>query len=293
MRALLLLAVTGCVEIADDGGAWEPAASITGALAPELGPDPAQRDRVPQIRVATFNVHYGEDPAALAQAIRTSAQLASADVILVQEIEAYPEEGTSRAQRLAIALDMTWVYAPARVEGTGTHGLAILSRFPFAEPRVRRLPKIDQPLNARDRIALAAEVVVGASRISLVNIHLDTRIGPVDRVRQLAPAVEELADPVIAGGDLNTNPWAWFESFVPLLGTEAIVGQDQARIIDDYLAALGYAIAIPPNVATARVPAFTIRLDGLYPRGLALGEAGVDHVDGSDHWPAWVDVSVP
>ncbi len=34
------------------------------------------------------------------------------------------------------------------------------------------------------------------------------------------------------------------------------------------------------------------RLDGLYARGAAILDAGVEAVEGSDHWPVWVDVAI-
>jgi len=291
VRALALVALAGCVSITDDTGTWEPAESITGALAAELGPVPstiALPRRV--LRVATWNVHFGADPEDLATQILGSAELASAEVVMIQEIEAYPGEPT-RTRRLAEALGMTWVYAPARSEGGGTHGIAMLSRFPLEAAAVRRLPHVDQPIRARDRNALAAEVVLGTTRLRLVNLHLDVRIGPVDRIRQLHPAVVDPGDPVVIGGDFNTNPWAWVEATVPLTGTEAIVGMEQAAVIDDYMFERDFDGAIPVDTATLRVP-LDVRIDNLYSRGLPIIASGVEHVDGSDHWPVWFDLAL-
>jgi endonuclease/exonuclease/phosphatase family metal-dependent hydrolase len=288
----VLGALAGCVEIAEDTGTWEPIESITGALAPEVGPAPAPHALGSTLRVATWNVHLGADPEAFAASIRASAELARADVILVQEIEAYPGEAATRARRLAEALAMTWVYAPARVEGTGTHGIAILSVLPLEAAAVRRLPYFDQPIHPRDRNALEVDVIAGRHRIRIVDVHLDTRLGPRDRILQLHPAVIEQPDPVILGGDFNTNPWAWIEATVPLTGTEAVVGQDQAAVVDDYLFENAWAGAVPAATATLRVPVLDIRLDNLYARGLPIVAAGVDHVDGSDHWPVWFDVAL-
>lgn len=282
---------TGCVSIDSAGGVWLPAAELPGA---ELGPPPAPRPPpAGALRVASWNVALAPDPAAHARAILASPDLAAADVLLVQEIDAYPDE-PSRAEQLAVALGMTWFYAPERDEGDHTHGQAILSRYPIEVASVMRLPHVTQPIRARDRAALAADIMLDATRrLLVVDVHLDTRIGPVDRIRQLHPAVDGHAGPIVAGGDLNTNPWAWVESLVPLTGTEAIVGQDQATVIDDYMAALGYASAIPPDVATHTAPALSMRLDALYVRDATLGAAGVARdVGGSDHWPVWVDVSL-
>lgn len=284
-------ALSACVEQTDDGSAWEPVAGVTGTLAPELGPTPlAATAPGCTLRVATWNVHFGGDPDDLAAHILASTEIARADVLMIQEVEAYPSEPTTRTQRLADHLGMTWVYAPARVEGTGTHGIATLSRFPLTDAAVRRLPHYDQILNPRDRNALATTIDLGATHLQLVNLHLDVRMGAVDRVRQLHPAVNDIDARVLVGGDFNTNPWAWSNGIVPLTQTEAIVGQEQAAVIDDYLIGKQFASAISPDTATMRIPAFSIRTDDLYARGLPVVAAGVEHVDGSDHWPVWFDV---
>ena len=284
--------LAGCVSSTGDRGEWTPIESITGELAPELGPIPPPREPVLSLRIATWNVHYGADPEQLAAAIRNSQALASADVLLVQEIEAYPAEPSSRAQRLAEALAMTWVYAPARERDDGTHGIAILAHYPLAAIEIKQLPYIEQPIRARNRIALAADVVVGDARLRVVNLHLDVRIGPVDRIRQLHGAVVDKLDELVVGGDFNTNPWAWIDATIPLVGIEAIVGQEQAAVVDDYLSGIDFAGAIPVETATMRVPAFQIRCDDLYARGLPFTASGVEHVDGSDHWPVWFDVTL-
>jgi endonuclease/exonuclease/phosphatase family metal-dependent hydrolase len=295
LAALAAVLAPACVSIEDTMPPWQPAAEITGALAPELGPPPVPPPPRPAaLRIASWNVETGADPDALAAAILASPTLATADVILFQEIEAYPDEPGTRTARLAAALGMTWCYAPARVEADGTHGDAILSRFPLLDPEVKQLPYVDQPVNARRRIALRARVDLGAGvTLAVVGVHLDVRLGPVDRIRQLDPAVSDNPEAVVVGGDFNTNPWAWLETLIPLTGTEAIVGQDQAQIVDDYVAALGFATPIPPSADTHTFPVVDMRLDALYPRGLPVLAAGVDPAPGSDHYAVWLDVALP
>lgn len=290
----LLAAVlaTGCVSMDDLGGTWEPVETMS-VLVPEVGPAPAPH-ALPgcTLRVATWNVHFGEDTTGLARAIASSTEISKADVILVQEIEAYDDEVRTRTARLATELGMTWVYAPAREEDGGTHGIATLSRFPLANVAVRKLPHFDQPVRPRDRIALATDVVLGTDSLQIVNLHLDVRIGSVDRVRQLDPAVADIAPRVVVGGDFNTNPWAWTAGLVPITPTEAVAGQEQAAVIDDFLAARDLAPAIDVKTTTMRVPAFDIRTDNLYARGLPILATAVELVEGSDHWPVWFDVDV-
>ena len=285
--------LSGCVGFTDDGTPWEDATQITGALAPELGPPPASLRAAGCVaRIASWNVHFGADVADLAARIRTSTEIARADVLIVQEIEAYPDEAGTRSARLARELDMTWMYAPARVEDTGTHGISILSRHPLERPTVRTLPYFDQPLNPRNRIAMSTEVVLGSHRVQIVNVHLDVRLGAVDRIRQLHPAVNDVAERVLVGGDFNTNPWAWVDGLVPLVGTEAIVGHQQAAVVDDYMVGKDFVGAIPLTTATMRLPGVGMRIDNFYARGMPIVAAGVVHVGGSDHWPIGVDVDL-
>lgn len=296
MKALLvglLVALVGCVDLQPDDGTWAPAADITGTLAPELGPPPAPREPPATLRIASWNVHYGDNPDELVASITNDPILRDTDVLLVQEVDAHPAEPQTRAAVLAERLGMTWVYAPAREQNHGgTHGLAILSRYPLTNARVRDLPFFEQPIRSRQRVAMAVDVLVGAETLTVVNLHLDVRLGPVDRIRQLAPAVETISGRLVVGGDLNSNPWAWLDATIPLLGTEAIVGQDQAVLIDDYLSTLGYGIAIPATAATATTSLASIRLDGLYVRGATFGDSSVARVSGSDHYPIVADVTL-
>jgi endonuclease/exonuclease/phosphatase family metal-dependent hydrolase len=287
-------ALGACVEPGDRGGPWEPLETVDGELAGEVGPPPASSSPPPGciVRIASFNVHYAGDPESLVAHILAATYVSGADVILVQESRAYPDEPVSRSQRLADGLGMTWVYAPTRtLPGGGTHGNAILSRFPLEDPAIRRLPYIEQPYHPEARRALAADLVLGdGERLRLVDVHLDVRLAPVDRVRQLDPAARDTDERLVVGGDFNTAPWAWLEGLVPLTASEAVVGQEQAAVLDEFMAARRFESAIPVETATMRVPGFSMRLDNLYARDLAIVAAGVEHVDGSDHWPVWADL---
>jgi endonuclease/exonuclease/phosphatase family metal-dependent hydrolase len=290
--ALVLALATGCISIDDAEQPWVAADQIAAPLAPELGVGGEPRVANATLRIASWNVERGADPDAVASEIMTSPVLASADVILVQEIEAYPGEGASRASRLATALGMSWFYAPARNEGDGTHGDAILSRFVLSAPEVKQLPFVDQPINARHRIAQRAVLELGSRTLPIVNVHLDTRLAPVDRIRQLDPAVSDNPPEVIVGGDLNTLPWIWVETAVPLTSTEAVVGQDQAQIVDDYLNAQGFVTPLVHDADTHESD-FDMRLDALCPRGFRVLDAGVDYsVAGSDHYAVWIDIAL-
>ena len=285
------IAAAGCVEVSNHDAPWVEATAITGTLAPQIGPPPTTVATPGcRLRVATWNVHFGGDPDNLARQIAASHELASADVILTQEMEAYPSESGTRAERMAAALGMTWIYAPSHLKDTGTHGLAIFSRYPLETPRVRQLPFIDRPIDANPLIALGVDVVLGDDRVHVVDVHLQTRLSPGQRILQMHPVINDDGERLLVGGDLNTQPWSWVGGLIPLTATEAELDQDQATLLDAYLAQNRFAGAIGPEIETMRIPVFSMRLDQLYARDLPIINGAVEHVDGSDHWPVWFDV---
>lgn len=293
MLCVLPIAGWGCVEVADEGGPWEDAASISGPRAPELGPAPAV-PAVPgcTLRVASWNAFLMPDPADLAARLLSTPALARADVLLMQEAWSTPGEPTSRTAVVAEQLGMTWAHQPVHAIEGGWQSNAILSRFPLARVAVKRLPHIAQPVNEQERGAIAADVVLGDERLRVVSVHLDVRISISDRIRQLDPAVIELDERAVVGGDFNTSPWSWPGTLVPLTGSEAVIGMKQAAILDDYMASRRFAGGIAPDDSTTEQYGVGMRVDNLYARTLPIVAAAVEHVGGSDHLPIWIDVDL-
>jgi endonuclease/exonuclease/phosphatase family metal-dependent hydrolase len=240
------------------------------------------------LRVVTFNVHFGADVPALAGAIRSNPELRQADVLLLQEIEKHP--GDDRAAELAQALSLNLVYAPARIEGDGTHGLAILSRYPLSDLEVIRLKQYDLGFRGtRRRIAMAATVHLPGRDVRVYNVHLDTRLKPEERLLQLEPVVDEaMKQPVaLVGGDFNTINAV--TSLLPLVPVP-VPGFSQAAGLDAYMKSKGFAT---PFERIGRTHHFPMRLDAVYARGLTVEREGKEmSVDVSDHYPLWVDVKV-
>jgi endonuclease/exonuclease/phosphatase family metal-dependent hydrolase len=290
VRVLALVALGGCIGIADEGSPWQDAMTVTGM---ELGPEPTLRaNHGCTVRIASWNLHKLPDPDDVLAHLASSTEIALADVILLQETAAWPGESTSRTAVLAQQLAMTWAHDPVRLLPDGVmQGNAILSRLPLERVMVKLLPYVEQPYHGQPRRALAADVVVGDKRMRVMTVHLDVRLQITDRIRQLDPAVTDVDERVVIGGDFNTAPWQWADGLVPLTSTEAIIGMDQAAILDDYMASRGYASAIPVETNTFTLP-FGMRLDNLYPRAVPMLGAAVEHVGGSDHWPIYVDVDI-
>ncbi len=276
-------------------GATTLAQSPPPSLSPEVGLTlPAPHAIPPVIRVVSFNVHHGDNVPALVMAIRSHAELCSADVWLLQEMEAFPAEGKSRTQRLAEALGLNYVYAPARLKeaGDGTHGLAILSRFPMSDIEVVPLKRFQLGVNTRRRIALGVTLHLGERRLRVYNLHLDTRINADQRIEQLRDVVEaaqrQPLREVVLGGDFNTNPIYWLLPLLPVFRS------NQAKAVDDYMKQNGFAAPFAEGSGTVRKWYGKYRVDAVYGRGLAVRRWNVESgVSVSDHFPLWVDLAVP
>jgi endonuclease/exonuclease/phosphatase family metal-dependent hydrolase len=265
------------------------------ALRPETGEFAAAATKTPErLRVVSFNVHYAQEVARLAESLKSNPALEAADVFLLQEIESYPAEGASRTRKLAEALGLDYVYAPARITLTGgTHGLAILSRYPLRDIEVLPLPRNDLGRKTRRRIALGATVEAGGQRLRLYNVHLDTRINIDARVAQLAPVLEaarhRTEEVVVLGGDFNTNPfrWAWG-------GRLPWFRSNQAAELDAHVAEQGFTTPLADSGSTTKRKVWKIRVDSIYVRGLEAKAWDVEReVDVSDHFPVWLEVAWP
>lgn len=243
------------------------------------------------LRLVSYNVEFGEGPDELAASILGDPAIALGDVFLLQEEEHHPDEARNRTVLLAEQLGLHWLYVPGRMKDDATHGLAILSRYPIEAPQVMALPATD---GGDPRIALRADIVVGDLRLHVVDVHLDVRLNINDRIMQLRPSVLDLPDAVIVAGDVNTNPYLWEEGTVPLVPTAQIVDTDQAPVLDDYMRALGFATPSADAGPTQRVLNIESRLDAIYVRGFESTAATVERdVVGSDHWPTWIDLTLP
>jgi endonuclease/exonuclease/phosphatase family metal-dependent hydrolase len=259
------------------------------STAVEIGTDPRADDGSAgdRLRVVTFNVAM-QDARAIGGALLRSPELRAADVIFLQEVEAVAGEPDSRAAQVARQLRLHHAYAPAfgRSDG-GSHGVAILSRYPLSEIRVMELPRRDLHYNSRRRVALAATIRIGAQPVRLYCVHLDLRVRSRDRVTQLEPVLRAASrgdTPVVIGGDFNTTPFTWLWRVVP------VPGGRHGRKLEAFVRSRGFDTPLVASGPTS--PWLGMRLDGLYTRDLAALTFGVDRsVRISDHLPVWADLS--
>ena len=291
VRALALVLLGGCALDMSAPAPWVPIEGVP------LGAELAQPDiiaiahRLPAVltqpvRVVTYNVQYGRDVAAIANAIESVPALATAGVFLIQEIEAYDAEGKSRAQMLAELLELGYVYVPARAVDGGTHGLAIMSAFPITG--VERMDLRESANPSQHRIAIRATIDVNGTLLHLVDLHLDTMLSAQQRVAQLSPIVIDAPPTALVGGDFNSCWVEWADGSVPVLS--ATRASDQAPVIDSYMHAIKFDAPTKGSGPTESMFGLEQRLDMIYTRGLHATFGGVERVGPSDHWPMWIDV---
>jgi endonuclease/exonuclease/phosphatase family metal-dependent hydrolase len=274
---------------------WQPWEEISGWQRPEVQTSAKSPPAPVRLRVVSFNVERADHFVRLAQAIQGNVELLGADVLLLQEVESHPDEPRSRARALAARLGYeSHVYAPARqLDGGGTHGLAILSRFPIRRVEVMQLPYYDLHISSTRRIALSVTLDIDGTPLRVINVHLDTRININQRLRQIEPVVALTEGALVMGGDFNTNPFAWVQRTVPLPPANSIAALNQAEALDRYMRANGFSTPTAGLGSTTNMTLLEMRLDAIYCRRVKAVDARVERdVDVSDHLPLWIDLSL-
>lgn len=182
---------------------------------------------MPELTVASFNIHWGRGPRLrgfppfdLVDACRAL----DADVLVLQESWG-PDGATSDHDRVAAGLGMAVVAevslartdiephpkVRARAErgdgkGSGTWSVAVLSRLPVRAARVEPLPHLR--LDPVDRAVLVVDVEVGGSVLTVLGTHmahLETGVAFHTRpLRRLLPSADQ---PAALVGDMNM--WGW------------------------------------------------------------------------------------
>jgi endonuclease/exonuclease/phosphatase family metal-dependent hydrolase len=252
------------------------------------GDDAAAAPAGRRLRMVTYNVHMIEGDA-IADALRRSPALAAADLVFLQEVESHPKAGASEACLAAKQLDLDCAFAPGYgLDDGGAHGVAILSRRPLDDLAVVELPYHDTVFNSARRVALGATITVDGEAVRLYAVHLDNRINPAARKRQLAPVLDD-ADarglPTVIAGDMNTSPFVWIGHVVPV---PAGVQDDR---LERYVRSRGYDTPVTDVGPTTKW--LGMRLDAVYTRGVEVHARQVeDAVRASDHLPLWADLVV-
>ncbi len=244
------------------------------------------------IRLVSFNVHSGKNTKEIAEVFAHDKNLSTADVILLQEIEFHQAEKICRAETIARHLGFHFVYEPARkLKNSGTHGLAILSRFPIKKTLSIQLPGYKLPFLLQTRIALAAGIKIAGVNITVCNIHLDTRLNPKQRMHQLNECLirlkEDYGQNIIIGGDFNTIPFRTVARGMPIFYS------NQAKHLHKNMLNMGFKHFCKPQSYTMKSGLLKMKLDHIYTDCLPITKSGVEkNIYVSDHKPIWADIEI-
>jgi endonuclease/exonuclease/phosphatase family metal-dependent hydrolase len=228
--------------------------------------------------VVSLNLAMREDVDRIASEL-LAVGARGADIMFLQEVARRDGE-PDVAQQLGARLGLAAVYRDAFALDDGrTVGLATLSRFRWTDTRVIPLERFDLNFRSRTRIALAATLVTPVGHVRTYNLHLDTRINLDQRLAQVAGVVDDIGastEPVVIGGDFNTNDHRWLFHTIPL----PFIGR-QARGVERFMTSNGFLS--PFHGAGPTHDALGMRLDWVFLRNLHASAASIRPVDMSDH----------
>ena len=247
-------------------------------------PQQPANHRPGDLRVVTFNVHR-ETTDNVLKGIYGDRAIDRADVYILEEVHRVETPATtcSPACTLGKQLGFYALYAPGHAQDTGSDGVAIVSRYPITASRVIELPYFNVHYNSGRRVALVATLDVDGTPVTVYGVHLDNRLTPGDRKKQMLPVLDSAqiqTTPVIIAGDFNTGPATWIAHVVPVITTT----QDNhfERLIRQH----GFATPVKDSGPTHRY--IGMKLDGIYTRGFdTLEFATADARNVSDHLALW------
>ncbi len=232
------------------------------------------------ISIASLNLDHETNFEKVVHDVEAAPRLRSADIILLQEVS-HVEGGPSIASRLAERLNYSVAFSP---EGPKIYdrGLAVVSKFPIEDSKVEWLTPYNLLFKTRHRFALAVKLRVPAGELRIWNAHLDTRINPDQRLKQLQPVMDEAAQltgPRLIGGDFNTNDFYWVEHTLPFPrgGYRSTVRRAMAE--------LGFKTPFADQLTT--LPIARQHLDWLFVNGLEPLSSSTEPISFSDHNAIW------
>ncbi len=241
----------------------------------------------PSLTIATLNMAKETDLARVVREVRSVPAVRDAAILLLQEVTQPPREEQGIAGRLGAALGYRVAYAPAAAD-VYDQGLAILSRYPLTDVRVRALKAYDLGFHSRQRFALAATAQTPWGSVRVFNTHLDTRLNASERLEQLGPvAGDGLAfnGPRIVGGDFNSNGFYWLFRILPL---PAI--RPQTSYVQEFMSRAGFTSAVPLQ---STFDYLGMHLDWIWVSGLKVRASQVYPLNFSDHHAVWTRVEFP
>jgi endonuclease/exonuclease/phosphatase family metal-dependent hydrolase len=234
-----------------------------------------------------------------ARAFSDGRLLPRPDVIALQEADKETERAGRHhvARELAEALEMNWHHVPAGIPrgqqpkarqwwldfeepiglyDPGDTGVALLSHLSLSE-----VTRIDLPWHEcawRPRLAMAATISVGASRLRILNAHVDPHAavgGQLEQLETLLGEAEKDDGPTLILGDFNT------------------LSKAKVQETRSFIESRGYSTPFPSGTPTWRGMGIRLHADWIFYREVKISRWGVARpLAVSDHWPIWAEVDL-
>lgn len=232
--------------------------------------------RCRRLRVVTWNIHFGENIDAAAHELGSITALRSADIILLQEMDA----AGSAALADAIGADHVFASAAHHRRSGRPFGNAVLTPHPITASAEVMLPHTAR-FQGQPRSGMRASVTLGDHTISVYSVHTEIPTLPLRRrIEQFDRIAADVADrgaPLsIVGGDFNT------------LTPRGIAALSRSMAQGDLRRLSGTA------GPTFRRPGQRFTLDHLFATSGQDVTCGVAaEATASDHLPLWVEFTLP
>ncbi len=183
------------------------------------------------LRVVEWNIERGSRLEGIIDVLNRHPLLRFADLLLLNELDIGMARSSNRnvARELSHALSAHAVFGVEYLEMTkgvgqellieeentaALHGNAILTRHPFSNPRLIRLPRCENNFASAEkrlggRIGILLDIEIAGVSMTAATTHLDVVGAPQCRAKQLRAFLEyvesQSCERVIFGGDLNTH----------------------------------------------------------------------------------------
>lgn len=231
--------------------------------------------RPSELLVVSWNIQFGVEVAAAAEALLIAPDLQDADIILLQEMDQHGTELIAAT----VGLEYAYIRSSVHPQTGRDFGNAVLSRWPLTDFGVVYLP-YTSALQGQPRQVVHADANVAGIRIRACSVHAEVpTLSPPKRRKQFA-AIGDVAQawedgPLVIGGDFNTL-------------TRRGVDTVSAR-----LAPIGVRRVTEGAGPTLRRGGREFVLDHIYARSLTPRSCGVvAGLNASDHRPLWVRLTI-
>ncbi|RIH62781.1 hypothetical protein D1164_23150 [Mariniphaga sediminis] len=176
----------------------------------------SETDSVSEVKVVTYNIHYGYPVGKTSPDLKESARVLKSinpDIVFLQEVDIKTDRsgGVDQLAVLASLTGLEYYYFGKGIDySNGEFGVAILSKYKLENTHATLLPLIPKQ-NKQDyieqRVMAEARINIGGQFITVACTHLD--LTPYNRIEQVSAIDSRLSTydyPVILGGDFNSRP---------------------------------------------------------------------------------------